>query len=39
LPIIYRTAAESGKGIQALGGAKNHMVVMPDAELDQVTDS
>jgi malonate-semialdehyde dehydrogenase (acetylating)/methylmalonate-semialdehyde dehydrogenase len=36
---IYRTAAESGKRVQALGGAKNHMVVMPDADLDQVADA
>ena len=32
---IYRTASEHGKRVQALGGAKNHMVVMPDADLDQ----
>ena len=31
---IYRRAAERGKRVQALGGAKNHMVVMPDADLD-----
>src|SRR5438552_17984163 len=36
---IYRTAAASGKRVQALGGAKNHMVVMPDADLDQATDA
>jgi malonate-semialdehyde dehydrogenase (acetylating)/methylmalonate-semialdehyde dehydrogenase len=36
---IYRGAAESGKRVQALGGAKNHMVVMPDADLDQATDA
>jgi malonate-semialdehyde dehydrogenase (acetylating)/methylmalonate-semialdehyde dehydrogenase len=29
---IYRTASDSGKRVQALGGAKNHMVVMPDAD-------
>jgi malonate-semialdehyde dehydrogenase (acetylating)/methylmalonate-semialdehyde dehydrogenase len=29
---IYRTASASGKRVQALGGAKNHMVVMPDAD-------
>src|SRR5712671_5872865 len=34
---IYATAAQSGKRVQALGGAKNHMVVMPDADLDQAT--
>ena len=31
---IYKRAAERGKRVQALGGAKNHMVVMPDADLD-----
>src|ERR1700742_2782265 len=36
---IYSTAAQSGKRVQALGGAKNHMVVMPDADLDQATDA
>ena len=32
---IYETAAQNGKRCQALGGAKNHMIVMPDADLDQ----
>jgi len=32
---IYRRAAESGKRVQALGGAKNHMIVMPDADIDR----
>ena len=32
---IYETGAHHGKRVQALGGAKNHMVVMPDADLDQ----
>jgi malonate-semialdehyde dehydrogenase (acetylating) / methylmalonate-semialdehyde dehydrogenase len=32
---VHRTASEHGKRVQALGGAKNHMVVMPDADLDQ----
>jgi malonate-semialdehyde dehydrogenase (acetylating)/methylmalonate-semialdehyde dehydrogenase len=32
---IYRRAAEGGKRVQALGGAKNHMIVMPDADLDR----
>ncbi|MGY1433544.1 CoA-acylating methylmalonate-semialdehyde dehydrogenase [Streptomyces reniochalinae] len=32
---IHKTAAADGKRVQALGGAKNHMVVMPDADLDQ----
>jgi malonate-semialdehyde dehydrogenase (acetylating)/methylmalonate-semialdehyde dehydrogenase len=36
---IYGTAAQHGKRVQALGGAKNHMVVMPDADLDQATDA
>ncbi|AWD24981.1 MULTISPECIES: CoA-acylating methylmalonate-semialdehyde dehydrogenase [Micrococcus] len=31
---IYTTAANEGKRVQALGGAKNHMVVMPDADLE-----
>jgi malonate-semialdehyde dehydrogenase (acetylating)/methylmalonate-semialdehyde dehydrogenase len=36
---IYRTGTAHGKRVQALGGAKNHMVVMPDADLDQTTDA
>ena len=36
---IYTTAAAAGKRVQALGGAKNHMVVMPDADLDQAADA
>jgi malonate-semialdehyde dehydrogenase (acetylating)/methylmalonate-semialdehyde dehydrogenase len=36
---IYTTGTASGKRVQALGGAKNHMVVMPDADLDQATDA
>jgi malonate-semialdehyde dehydrogenase (acetylating) / methylmalonate-semialdehyde dehydrogenase len=32
---IYKTAAEHGKRVQALGGAKNHIVVMPDADIDR----
>ncbi len=35
---VYRTAAAAGKRVQALGGAKNHLVVMPDADLDQAVD-
>jgi malonate-semialdehyde dehydrogenase (acetylating)/methylmalonate-semialdehyde dehydrogenase len=31
---VYRTAAEHGKRVQALGGAKNHMVVLPDADVE-----
>jgi malonate-semialdehyde dehydrogenase (acetylating)/methylmalonate-semialdehyde dehydrogenase len=36
---IYETAARTGKRCQALGGAKNHMIIMPDADLDQATDA
>ena len=36
---IYETAAAHGKRAQALGGAKNHMVVMPDADLEQAADA
>ena len=36
---IYETAAKNGKRVQALGGAKNHMLVLPDADLDLVADS
>lgn len=36
---IYRTGTAAGKRVQALGGAKNHMVVMPDADMDQATDA
>ncbi len=36
---IYTTATSQGKRAQALGGAKNHMVVMPDADLDQAVDA
>jgi malonate-semialdehyde dehydrogenase (acetylating) / methylmalonate-semialdehyde dehydrogenase len=36
---IYETAARTGKRAQALGGAKNHMIVMPDADLDQAVDA
>ncbi|MCZ4305437.1 CoA-acylating methylmalonate-semialdehyde dehydrogenase [Zoogloeaceae bacterium G21618-S1] len=36
---IYETASKNGKRSQALGGAKNHMVVMPDADLDQAADA
>jgi len=34
---VYATAAAHGKRVQALGGAKNHILVMPDADLDRVT--
>jgi malonate-semialdehyde dehydrogenase (acetylating) / methylmalonate-semialdehyde dehydrogenase len=36
---VYETAAASGKRVQALGGAKNHMVVLPDADLDAAADA
>ncbi|MGH8306057.1 MAG: CoA-acylating methylmalonate-semialdehyde dehydrogenase, partial [Steroidobacteraceae bacterium] len=36
---IYQRGAQAGKRVQALGGAKNHMVVMPDADLDQAVDA
>ena len=36
---IYATAAAHGKRAQCFGGAKNHMVVMPDADLDQAADA
>jgi malonate-semialdehyde dehydrogenase (acetylating)/methylmalonate-semialdehyde dehydrogenase len=36
---IYQRGAEGGKRVQALGGAKNHMVVMPDADLEQTVDA
>jgi malonate-semialdehyde dehydrogenase (acetylating)/methylmalonate-semialdehyde dehydrogenase len=36
---IYATGTARGKRVQALGGAKNHLVVMPDADLDQVAEA
>jgi malonate-semialdehyde dehydrogenase (acetylating)/methylmalonate-semialdehyde dehydrogenase len=36
---IYETATKAGKRVQALGGAKNHMVVLPDADLERAADS
>ncbi|MFQ8432980.1 CoA-acylating methylmalonate-semialdehyde dehydrogenase [Amaricoccus sp. W119] len=36
---IYEGAARHGKRAQCFGGAKNHMIIMPDADLDQVTDA
>jgi len=36
---IYETATKNGKRVQALGGAKNHMVVLPDADLDLAADA
>ena len=36
---LYETGARHGKRVQALGGAKNHMVVMPDADIEQAVDA
>ena len=36
---IYETASRHGKRVQALGGAKNHMIVMPDADLESTADA
>jgi malonate-semialdehyde dehydrogenase (acetylating)/methylmalonate-semialdehyde dehydrogenase len=36
---VFQTATGSGKRVQALGGAKNHMVVLPDADLDLAADA
>jgi len=36
---IYRTGTSNGKRVQALGGAKNHAVVMPDADIDNTVDA
>ncbi|HEU5306051.1 MAG TPA: CoA-acylating methylmalonate-semialdehyde dehydrogenase [Acidimicrobiia bacterium] len=36
---VYETGAKHGKRVQALGGAKNHMVVLPDADLDAAADA
>jgi len=36
---IYETGTANGKRVQALGGAKNHMVVLPDADLDSAADA
>ncbi len=35
---VYETGAAHGKRVQSMGGAKNHLIVMPDADLDQVVD-
>jgi malonate-semialdehyde dehydrogenase (acetylating)/methylmalonate-semialdehyde dehydrogenase len=37
--LIYENGARSGKRVQALGGAKNHLVVMPDADIDKAVDA
>jgi malonate-semialdehyde dehydrogenase (acetylating)/methylmalonate-semialdehyde dehydrogenase len=36
---IYATAAQNGKRAQCFGGAKNHMIIMPDADMDQAVDA
>ncbi len=36
---VYETGTKAGKRVQALGGAKNHMVVLPDADLDLAADA
>jgi malonate-semialdehyde dehydrogenase (acetylating)/methylmalonate-semialdehyde dehydrogenase len=36
---VYETATANGKRVQALGGAKNHMIVLPDADLDLAADA
>src|SRR5436309_5775828 len=36
---VYETGTRAGKRVQALGGAKNHMVVLPDADLDAAADA
>lgn len=36
---VYQRGVKAGKRVQALGGAKNHMVILPDADLDQAADA
>lgn len=36
---IYQTGTANGKRVQALGGAKNHMIILPDADLEQAADA
>ena len=36
---VYATASARGKRVQSMGGAKNHMIIMPDADLDQAADA
>ena len=36
---VYATATANGKRVQAMGGAKNHLIVMPDADMGQATDA
>lgn len=37
--IVYRRASATGKRVQALGGAKNHLIVLPDADMDAAVDA
>ena len=37
--IVYRRATHTGKRVQALGGAKNHLIVLPDADMDATVDA
>ena len=36
---VYRRGTQAGKRVQALGGAKNHMIILPDADMDQAADA
>ncbi len=36
---VYKTGTANGKRVQALGGAKNHMIIMPDADIDKAADA
>jgi malonate-semialdehyde dehydrogenase (acetylating)/methylmalonate-semialdehyde dehydrogenase len=36
---VYATAAQHGKRVQSLGGAKNHMIILPDADIEQTADA
>jgi malonate-semialdehyde dehydrogenase (acetylating)/methylmalonate-semialdehyde dehydrogenase len=36
---VYRRGTQAGKRVQALGGAKNHMIIMPDADMEQAADA
>jgi malonate-semialdehyde dehydrogenase (acetylating)/methylmalonate-semialdehyde dehydrogenase len=36
---VFKTGTANGKRVQALGGAKNHMIIMPDADMDQAVDA
>jgi malonate-semialdehyde dehydrogenase (acetylating)/methylmalonate-semialdehyde dehydrogenase len=36
---MHATGTANGKRVQALGGAKNHIIIMPDADLDRATDA